>query len=182
VKRTGQEAVAIVWPVQDPKTIAVASDLGQDLLDYVVAVDNQRSERQGTKNGTVRRSRIGADVVALLKAYKASQRARQLRSRTWKSTDLVVVSRNGQAPRPRSLSQGWQRIAEKAGVEARFHDLRHTHATGLLRAGVDVTEVARSVGHANPTTTLRVYSHVLDELEPGSNVDFMAGLKSKREA
>ena len=46
---------------------------------------------------------------------------------------------------------------------ARFHNLRHLHATTLLLAGVPVYVVAARLGHADPAVTLRVYSHVLRE-------------------
>jgi integrase len=56
--------------------------------------------------------------------------------------------------------------SEKAGKRlpaARLRDLRHVHATTLLRAGVPVHVVAARLGHADPSITLRVYAHVLGE-------------------
>jgi integrase len=47
----------------------------------------------------------------------------------------------------------------------RFHDLRHTAATLMLRDGLPVHEVSAILGHAQTSTTLNVYSHVL----PGAN-------------
>ena len=55
---------------------------------------------------------------------------------------------------------------KKAGkplAAARLHDLRHVHATTLLRAGVPVHVVAARLGHADPSITLRVYAHVISE-------------------
>ena len=46
---------------------------------------------------------------------------------------------------------------------ARLHDLRHTHATTLLLAGVPVHVVAARLGHADPSITLRVYAHVINQ-------------------
>ena len=43
----------------------------------------------------------------------------------------------------------------------RLHDLRHTHATILLLAGVPVHVVSQRLGHASPTITLSVYAHVM---------------------
>jgi integrase len=51
---------------------------------------------------------------------------------------------------------------------ARLHDLRHVHATTLLLAGVPVHVVANRLGHADPSTTLRVYAHVLREQATGA--------------
>jgi integrase len=41
-----------------------------------------------------------------------------------------------------------------------FHALRHAHASALIAAGVDVVTIARRLGHANPTVTLRIYAHL----------------------
>ncbi len=56
----------------------------------------------------------------------------------------------------------------------RLHDLRHTHATLLLRAGVPVHVVAARLGHSDPSVTLRVYAHVLGEQATGAAGAFAA--------
>jgi integrase len=58
-------------------------------------------------------------------------------------------------------------FAEEAGDElavARFHDLRHTHATELLRAGVHIKIVAERLGDSE-ATVMRTYSHVLPDMQ-----------------
>jgi integrase len=55
------------------------------------------------------------------------------------------------------------RATAKPLPAARLHDLRHVHATTLLRAGVPVHVVAARLGHADPSVTLRVYAHVIRE-------------------
>lgn len=45
--------------------------------------------------------------------------------------------------------------------DTRFHDLRHTCATLLLSAGVNVKVVSEMLGHADVSITLRIYAHVL---------------------
>ena len=40
-----------------------------------------------------------------------------------------------------------------------FHSLRHTHASALIAAGLDVMAVSKRLGHGSPTTTLSVYAH-----------------------
>lgn len=49
--------------------------------------------------------------------------------------------------------------------EVRLHDLRHTHATLLLQAGVNPKVVQERLGHANISITLDVYSHVLPTMQ-----------------
>ena len=45
----------------------------------------------------------------------------------------------------------------------RFHDLRHTHATGLIGAGSSIKVVSRRLGHSDISITLRVYAHLLPD-------------------
>ncbi len=47
----------------------------------------------------------------------------------------------------------------------RFHDLRHTCATLLLREGVNVKVVSEMLGHASIAITLDTYSHVLPNMQ-----------------
>jgi integrase len=47
----------------------------------------------------------------------------------------------------------------------RFHDLRHTCASLLIDAGASVVLVAQRLGHADPSMTLRVYSHMYPSAE-----------------
>ena len=46
-----------------------------------------------------------------------------------------------------------------------LHDLRHTHATLLLKAGVHVKVVSERLGHANVAFTMNVYQHVLPGMQ-----------------
>ncbi|MHB1496751.1 MAG: tyrosine-type recombinase/integrase [Acidimicrobiales bacterium] len=65
--------------------------------------------------------------------------------------------------KPDTLSSAFERLAHKTSVRLRFHDLRHFNASQLIGAGVDVRTVAGRLGHADASTTLRVYAHTLAE-------------------
>jgi integrase len=41
-----------------------------------------------------------------------------------------------------------------------FHALRHSHASALIAAGLDVGAVSHRIGHASPAITLTVYAHL----------------------
>jgi integrase len=41
-----------------------------------------------------------------------------------------------------------------------FHALRHTHASALIAAGLDVVVISRRLGHASPNITLRICGHL----------------------
>jgi integrase len=64
------------------------------------------------------------------------------------------------------ISKAFAARAAKVGFDAlRFHDLRHTHATLLLQAGVPVAAVSARLGHANAAITLGIYSHSTTDAE-----------------
>jgi integrase len=82
------------------------------------------------------------------------------------SPDAYVLSLDpsGAEPmRPDSLGGAFRRLARQQGAELRFHDLRHFSATRLIGAGVDGRTVAGRLGHADASTTLRVYAHALEQ-------------------
>ena len=69
---------------------------------------------------------------------------------------------------PDVLTDRFRKLCELTGqVDAddkplyRFHDLRHSHATELLGRGASLAGVSARLGHANPGTTLTVYTHAL---------------------
>jgi integrase len=66
--------------------------------------------------------------------------------------------------RPDNVTSFFIRIRNEVGAPTvRLHDLRHFTATQLIGAGVDVRTVAGRLGHSDPSVTLRVYSHALEE-------------------
>lgn len=59
-----------------------------------------------------------------------------------------------------------ERHCKNAGIPViSVHELRHTHASLLLFAGVSIASVARRLGHASMTTTQKTYLHIIQELE-----------------
>jgi integrase len=65
------------------------------------------------------------------------------------------------------VKKSWYTACKRAKiVDFRFHDLRHTFASQMIMAGVDITTVSRLLGHKSLKMTLR-YSH----LSPAHNID-----------
>jgi integrase len=76
--------------------------------------------------------------------------------------DLVIALPDGSPWKPDSFSAAYADFAAKIGLgHIRFHDLRHSHASQLLRQRVSVKTVQERLGHANATVTLNTYAHVL---------------------
>jgi len=75
---------------------------------------------------------------------------------------LVFATQIGTPIDPRNLIRDWHGLTKRAGLRrVRFHDLRHTAATLMLSAGVDIKLVAETLGHRDATMVLKVYGHVL---------------------
>lgn len=76
-------------------------------------------------------------------------------------TDPYLISRsaNGAIPcLPDGLTQADSRLAAKTGVDGHFHELRHHLDTESIASGAGLRAVAGRLGHADPSTTLRIYS------------------------
>ena len=87
---------------------------------------------------------------------------------------LVFSHRDGMPIRPDSVTQAFRRIAGKAGLEGvRLHDLRHTHATLLMKLNVNPKVVSERLGHSSARITMDTYSHML----PGLQASAVAGLE-----
>jgi len=63
-------------------------------------------------------------------------------------------------------------------IACRFHDLRHTHATQLLKAGVHPKVVSERLGHASIGITLDTYSHVMPGMQEEAAEKIDAGLRA----
>ena len=76
---------------------------------------------------------------------------------------FVFATRSCGGPMHRSTVQDIFDLAtQKAGLpKIRIHDLRHTHASLLLSAGVSIVAVSNRLGHANVATTLKTYAHIM---------------------
>ena len=82
------------------------------------------------------------------------------------STDLIFCSPTGAPLAPYEVSRRFLKLAKSAGLSPlRFHDMRHSFATCLLRAGVHVKLVSQALGHSGTQLTLDTYSHVQPDIQ-----------------
>jgi integrase len=60
-----------------------------------------------------------------------------------------------------AISAAWSDFAASIGIpDVTFHALRHTHASQLIDAGVDIVTISKRLGHAKPDIALRIYAHL----------------------
>ncbi|MHB8880371.1 MAG: tyrosine-type recombinase/integrase [Thermodesulfovibrionales bacterium] len=79
---------------------------------------------------------------------------------------------------PDTVGHRFKEVVNKAGIEGvSTHKVRHTFATLMLKAGVDMATVSALLGHASVEITMRFYGHVVDELKIEAMKKFNAILK-----
>ena len=90
-----------------------------------------------------------------------------------KESGLIFTTGNDTPISPRNLVRHFKSVIEAAGLpDIRFHDLRHTHASLLLQAGVNPKVVQERLGHSSVTLTLSTYSHVLPGIQEAAAEKF----------
>jgi integrase len=83
-------------------------------------------------------------------------------------TDLVFPSQANTLLEGSHLRRAFRRTLKKARIDDfRFHDLRHTFATRLVQAGVELYKVQRLLGHKSPMMTQRYAHHYPESLRDG---------------
>ncbi|MBX3335859.1 MAG: tyrosine-type recombinase/integrase [Nitrospira sp.] len=112
-----------------------------------------------SKNGERRTIPINSIVLDILKRKHA------VRSRI---TDLVFHSQVGTALDGSNIRHGLNAALKMAKIQDfHFHDLRHTFATRIVQAGVDLYKVQRLLGHKSPMMTQRYAHHYPESLREG---------------
>lgn len=79
----------------------------------------------------------------------------------WEHSDSLILTGFGEDMHPATFTNHLALVEEKAGItHVSVHGLRHTFATMLNSAGVDIARISAELGHSNITTTLNKYTHV----------------------
>lgn len=121
---------------------------------------------EAPKSGTGRHVRLTRKATQALRAHRKLQlEERMEKAGLWEDNGLVFPSEAGTPLGARNLLRAFKIRLRRAGLpDIRFHDLRHTCATLLLRQGVHAKYVQELLGHADISLTLNVYSHVLPDM------------------
>ena len=109
---------------------------------------------KSTKTGGTRR--LSLDPVTMKGLVKYRQSTGQ------ETSNGLIFSRKGQPWKTTTVTSRWKKVRSSAGMNYRFHDLRHFHATLMLTEGADLPTLAGRLGHGGGgRTTLAVYGHWL---------------------
>ncbi len=118
------------------------------------------------KNHERRRVSLDAHMIATLRTWRRQQAEERL---AWGAASevtegLLFTWENGAPVLPDYVSKTF--VKAQAGLQLprlTIHELRHSHATILLRSGVPVHIVSKRLGHKDPSVTLNVYADVIPD-------------------
>ena len=117
-------------------------------------------------------------AVALLSGLKVKQKDEITEfGLEWSESRYVFSQADGSPLYPNLVSRAFSQLMKEAEIpRVRFHDLRHTHATLMVKQGVNPKIVSERLGHASVTITLDTYSHVLPGLQEEAALRFEESL------
>ena len=133
-----------------------------DLKEGIINVPRKAQKRKKKDKRVPINSESGPIIEKLLKKNKESEY-------------LFVNPRT--RTRFTTIDNNWNSILKKAGLEGkpgvdkiRFHDLRHTAATKLARAGKDIKFIAQYLGHRDVRTSARYFHYSDADLKEGAEI------------
>ena len=146
-----------------------AIDFANAQLAVVASTEQTRAgvREKEPKNRRARTVALPRLVLEELRRHRVRQAEELLKLGTRQTEVMHVVARpDGQPLQPRSLTHEWDRLLAKTGLpRVRFHDLRHSHASHMLAAGVHPKIVMERLGHSTISVTLDIYSHALPTMQ-----------------
>jgi integrase len=116
-----------------------------------------------TKRGR-RTISLPAHLVAELRQHWREQQEQRLAVGLGKAPEgsPVFAAVDGRHLSPNAITKAWPVAMAAVGTPAvTLHSLRHTHASMLINAGLDILTISRRLGHSSPTITLNVYGHLI---------------------
>jgi integrase len=155
------ELLGLRW--RDLELDASRASIVQTLIDGPTAPQISEPKTESGRRSVA----LDDETVAVIRAHRKAQAAEKLAlGPAYADHGLVFCREDGVPLWPRTFSQMFKRHVENAGLPPiRLHDLRHTHATLALQAGIHPKVVSERLGHANISITLDTYSHAIPAMQ-----------------
>ena len=115
---------------------------------------------------------IPTSVMRLLAIYKAEYDSlkAELGSDWYNDMNFCFVGEYGRRMHPDSITHWLRKFTKKHGlVHVSPHMLRHTQASILVNQNIDIVTISKRLGHKNPTTTQKIYSHLISNSDEGAS-------------
>ena len=141
----------------------------------VQGATNKAADFAPPKAGSERTIFVPDELMASLAAHVATRRLKE-------PTEQMFRTPLGRLWHRNNASDEWRRIrtAAKLSEDVTLHTLRHTYASNLIASGCDVVTVQRALGHAQPSITLNVYSHLWPSAEDKTRAATLTFMKAVR--
>lgn len=144
-------------------------DLDNKLIRITQTLEHDgKAIKQGAKSSSgVRSISISdQDVEELKRQQRRIEEEKDAAGDTYQDQGFVVSSKFGRITYADPITKMFRRESDRLGLpKLRFHDLRHTHASLLLKQGVHPKIVSERLGHSSITITLDTYSHLLPNMQ-----------------
>lgn len=146
----------------------------------------QRINRQWIE--TTPKTRAGDRLIALpqeaveaLRKQKILVAERRLQAGPdWQDRGLVFTAENGAPLHPSVAQHTIRHTCHEIGIKAASpHQLRHLHASLLLKSGLPITAVSQRLGHANAAITMSVYAHALKKQDDEAAIAIQTVLEKR---
>jgi integrase len=105
---------------------------------------------------------LAPSIVSELRTHWKAQQEQRLALGLGKAP---IPTWEGEARRPDGLTKEFTELMREIGTKSTLHALRHTHASQLIAAGIDVLTISRRLGHGSPAITLGVYGHLFSNTD-----------------
>lgn len=129
----------------------------------VVSIGGKSLEKEYTKTkSSFRTLPLDSTMKKYLKQVKLHQMQNKIfYGNAYINNDFVCKWENGQPFKPDYITHTFKRILDENNLpEIRFHDLRHSSASMLLKMGFSLKEIQEWLGHSDINTTSNCYSHL----------------------
>ena len=153
------EALALGWDAFDGTAISIRRALKRN-ADGSFRLEDVTKTKKSFRSVT-----LPASTLEVLKAHRAAQAEHILSAGPrYERLGFIFAGRFGGFLDPNNVAKRWRTALKQAGLpDVRFYDTRHSHATALLSAGVNLAWVADRLGHEDIKLTRDTYAHVLPE-------------------
>lgn len=139
------ELLALKWENVDLNTKKIA------VKENLVEITGGLKVETPKSRGSIRVISVSSEVLKALEELDPSSK-------------YVFHNKKQGLLNPSNVGRAFRELIDTCKISGvRFHDLRHTHATELIKNNVDIKTVSRRLGHADVSTTLRIYVHTGNE-------------------
>ena len=145
------EALGLIWD-----DFELDADIPYFVVSHSLKANQFPIERSQTKNGKSRTIELGKALTKMFKEYQKSQRSRLI-------TAVVFDNNAGKFRDSNNWTyRKWRHLLIESGIDPKMyspHSTRHTYATVSLRNKQDIYNISERLGHADPSFTVKRYTH-----------------------